>query len=112
MSKTMRWVTTAARVTAFLQGFPPEDVWPTYERFEEDTHTLFDTAEAVYNNVKWCLEERERAREREARETVQAVSSIVDVPATDAANGATTEEVEPENGVRRQEGIDHFRDEE
>jgi len=59
---TIRWVNAAARVVAWLAGGDPRDVWPSYETFEEDSCTLFDTVEAFYGNVKWILEERERAR--------------------------------------------------
>jgi len=60
-TKTIKWVNAAARVVAWLAGGDPKDVWPSYATFEEDSSTLFDTVEDVYGNVKWILEERERA---------------------------------------------------
>lgn len=59
-TKVMQWVGAAARVTALIQGFEPDDVWPTYGTFEEDMSILFGTVEDAYNTAKPCLEERAR----------------------------------------------------
>lgn len=77
-SKCVAWVSTASRVVAWFAGANPEDVWTTYGQFEHDSSVLFQTAEDIYNEVKWLLEERERRRERLDVVAVTSDSSLDD----------------------------------
>jgi len=91
-SKLVRWYRTAARVAAWIAGANPLDVWPTYETWSEDSGRLFDTAEDLYNSVKWILEERERERER-SNATSPTASSVVPITDSSGLDHEGTEKV-------------------
>lgn len=114
-STVMRWVTAAARVTALLQGFEPEDVWATYEMFEDDMSTLFGTVEAAYNSAKPSLEERARKLRPYnlgPDAAAAAASSVVTVASNRRLDDEGTEQVESNRGIVREERIDNLRHEE
>jgi len=91
-SKLVKWYRTVARVAAWIAGADPLDVWPSYETFEADSSTLFDTVEDFYGSVKWILEERERAREQSSAKA-PTESSVVSVPGTSRLDDEGTEKV-------------------
>jgi len=111
-SKILAFLAVQGRIMAHLQGFDPLDVWASYRIFEDDMSTLIDVLEGLGDSAKPFLEMREREREERRRAIEQAASSIVYVPATNAADGAATEEIERERGVRRQERVHDLSDEE
>jgi len=91
-SKLVKWYRTVARVAAWIAGADPRDVWASYEAFEEDSSTLFDTVEDFYGSVKWLLEEREREHARSI-ERERAASVVVPVAPESLPDGTVPEEV-------------------
>lgn len=49
-----------SRLVAFFAGFPPTEVWRSYRQFEDDQNSLFELFEALSDEAKPILEERER----------------------------------------------------
>jgi len=114
-SRILSYLATTGRVLAHLQGFDPCDVWPSYRTFEDDTSTLVDVLEALGDSAKPFLEMRERAREKEARETEQAVSNrrlVLRGPVEVGLDDAASEEIERNRRVVLLEGVNHLGDEE
>lgn len=58
--KNQELVAVFSRLVAFFAGFPPTEVWRTYQQFERDQNSLFELFEELADEAKPILEERER----------------------------------------------------
>jgi len=55
----LKWL---GRISAWYMGVAPTELWGTYRAFENDLHSLFELAEALNDEVKPVLEDRERSK--------------------------------------------------